>query len=456
MRSRLYISICLLFIVIPFTASAQEYTLDDLFRISLERSETIKISEEDLALARINKKKSLAVFLPTMSLFADHTRYTESKNSPFGLLQPDYTNQWGFRIEQTFSLVGRELTAYKMAKDKINKGRYSLQSAKEVRLLEVANAYYNVMKSRKAHEIASANVERLIKHRNASRTRVEVGDATKTALLRAEAELAGARSEMIRSENTILLTKSVLANTVGIDHKLDVKEPVISSHDNNLSVINEISGNCTKDVLACLQDSAGNNRAEIISLNIDLDVAEKEIKYRKGSYWPELTLEGVYFREKNEPARSFELDERIYGVVRFDFPFFEGGLRRAEVAESKAKLRQAEHILADSSNSINVEVEEAYLNLKTISSIIVQLEAEVTYATENFRSVEKQFQHGLADSIDVIDANTLLVTAERELANAQYDYQYAIINLKRSAGVLLKSIETTQSAGISKINKEAR
>jgi len=79
-----------------------------------------------------------------------------------------------------------------------------------------------------------------------------------------------------------------------------------------------------------------------------------------------------------------------------------------------------------------------------VASIINHLQAEVTFATDNFNSVEKQFQHGLADSIDIIDANTTLVTAERELANAQYNYQFAIIKLQRAVGVLLESIETDQ------------
>jgi outer membrane protein len=246
---------------------------------------------------------------------------------------------------------------------------------------------------------------------------------------------------LIRAENSLLLAKTVLANRIGVDHSLNVKEPAPSTY-NSLIVMNDIAGECTDDILSCLQQSARTNRAEIMSLNIDLAVAEKEIKYRKGSYWPDLTLEGVYFRETNEPSRTFELDESIYGAIKLNFPFFEGGLRRAEVAESRAQLRQTEYVLEQSSNAVNVEVEEAYLNMKSVSSIIFHLEAEVTYAADNYRSVEKQFQHGLADSIDVIDANTLLVTAERELANAQYDYQFSIIQLKRAVGVLLASIKT--------------
>ena len=444
MKIKSSLIICLLWVMLPVIAYGQEYTLNELFVLSLEKSETIKISEEDLAIANLNRKKALSALMPTFSAFANHTNYTEEKSSPFGLVQPDYTNQWGLKVEQTFSLSGRELTAYTIAKDHIEKGRYSLQSVKGKRLLAVAGSYFNLMKSKKGRDIAFANVERLEKHRNASRTRVEVGDATKTALLRAEAELAGARSELIRAENSILLLKSVLASRVGIEGDIRVKEPQLPVDVNRQAVINELTEHCEKEALACLKDRARDERAEIRSLNIDLSVAEKEVKYNRGSYWPKLTVEGVYFREENEPARSFELNESMYGALKFDFPFFEGGLRRAEVAEARAKLRQAEHLVEDSTRLINIEIEEAYLNLTTVSSIIVYLKAEVTHATDNYNSVAKQFDHGLADSIDVIDANTLLVTAERELANAQYDYQYAIINLKRAIGVLLESIEADQ------------
>ncbi len=442
MKMSLSIIVCILLISVPLIALGQEYSLDELFMLSLERSETIKISEEDLSIAELNRKKAVSVFIPTFSAFANHTNYSEEKSSPFGLLQPDYTNQWGVSIEKTFSFSGRELTAYSIAKDNINKGRYSLQAAKERRLLDVAGSYFNLMKSKKAGEIASVNVKRLEKHRNASRTRVEVGDATKTALLRAEAELAGARSELIRADNSMILSRSLLASLAGIEGNIQVKDPQFRDDDNGTSVISNITGNCAKHVLECLKDIARDKRAEIRSMNIDLSVAEKEVKYNRGSYWPNLTLEGVYMREENEPARSFELDERIYGAVKIDFPFYEGGLRMAEVAEAKAKLRQAEYVVKDATRLIDIEIEEAYLNVISVSSIIDQLKAEVTYATDNFNSVEKQFQYGLADSIDVIDANTLLVTAERELANAQYDYQHAIIKMKHAAGVLLESLGT--------------
>ena len=139
-------------------------------------------------------------------------------------------------------------------------------------------------------------------------------------------------------------------------------------------------------------------------------------------------------------STSFRPDESIYGAMKIKFPFFEGGLRTAEVRQAKARLRQAEHNLADIRHSVGVEVEDSYLNLLTVSAVIDRLQAELKYARDNFNAVTKRFQYGLSNSTDVMDANTLLVTAERKLAVAGYDYLLAILKLRRATGTLLKSI----------------
>jgi outer membrane protein len=150
----------------------------------------------------------------------------------------------------------------------------------------------------------------------------------------------------------------------------------------------------------------------------------------------------VYLRREEHPSSSFVIDENIYGGLRLNFPFFEGGLRRAEVRQARARLKQIEYELSDLKDSIKIEVENAYLDLLTLSGTLEKLEAEREYAEENYKSVSRQFEYGLADSMDVMDANTLFVTAERKLVSARYDYQMAILKLRRATGTLLKKLST--------------
>ncbi|HDH51152.1 MAG TPA: TolC family protein, partial [Nitrospirae bacterium] len=391
-------------------------------------------AEEELYISKVGKQKAAATLLPTLSAFGDHTRYSEEKNRTGFTLQPKYTNQWGLRLDQSFSLSGREMTGYRISRDRIVKSDFDLSAVKGEYLLSIASAYYDALKSKKTLEIAAANVKRLTKHRDAAGIRLEVGKATRTDLLRAKAELAGAQSELIKAENNLRLAKAILARTAGITGDYDIRE------DSRPVDLDSLSAGCELSAVECLKERTFAERAEIKALTMQKNIAEDEVRYAKGLYWPTLSVEGVYLREENEPSATFSLDERIYGVLKLDFPFFEGGLRRAEVREAKAKLRQAQYSLQDLKDSIAVEVENYYLDLITQSGIIAMLKAEVEYSRDNYNAVSKQFKYGLADSIDVMDANTLLVTAEKELANEEYNYYLAFLKLKRATGTLLETV----------------
>lgn len=444
MRKIASIVFLILAVYLPPALSAEEYSLDDLYRLALERSETVKIAEEDLYISERSKDKAMSALLPTLSAFGNHTRYSEEKLGGTFLLQPEQTNEWGLRLDQSFSLSGRELTAFRISKEGISRGTADLHAIKEQYLLSVAEQYYDLLRARKGADIAKANVERLTKHRDASRKRLEVGEVTKTAVLRAEAELAAAQSDLIRADNILSLAKINLAMTAGITGTYDVKEPLPGTEsqfpeggDVRFDFLPEA---CRQDVPQCLEDTAMKERAEITALSIEKKIAEDEVTFAKGSYWPNISVEGVYLRQENDPESTFGLNERIYGTLKLNFPFFEGGLRVAEVEEARARLRQAELRLAELKRAVSVEVQNSYLSTLTESSVVVNRQKETAYASDNYRLVSKQFQYGLADSIDVIDANTLLVTSERELSSAEYAFQLALLRVKRAAGIFLKEI----------------
>lgn len=411
---------------------AEVYSLEDLYGIALEQAEKIKISEEDLYIAERGRDKALSGLLPRLSAFWDYTKYSEDKTSILGermiTIQPDYSASWGLSLDQSMSLGGRELRAFKISKENIERSGYELYAVKEGYLFSVASSYYDVLRSKKALEIARANVERLKKHRDAAATRLKVGEVTKTDLLRAEAELSGAQSEQVRAENNYSLTKAVLARVVGLSGDYDIKEPAVKGEPEE------------EYVLPFLKEKAFLERAELKSASLQEKIAEDQVKYAQGAYWPTLSVKGNYSRREEDPSSPFFLGESIYGVLNVTFPFFEGGLRRAEVREAKARLRQSELVHDDFRKTITVEVENAYLEFQTQKGVLKSLEDEVTFARDNHNSISRQYEFGLANSIDVIDANTLLLTAERQLSDARYNYKLSILRLDRATGTLLKSV----------------
>ncbi len=422
--------------VSPTGAFAAQYTLADFYRMALKHAERIRISEENLVIAETGKEKAMSLLYPRLSGFSTYTRWNEEKygaGSRIGpyttsgsLIQPRETGTWGIRMEESLSLSGKELTALAISRENIRKSAYDLDAAREEYLLNVAQAYYGVLKAGKNLEIADANVERLSTYRDAAEKRLKVGEVTKTVLLRAEAELSGARSDRMAVMNGLALAKAQLKRIVAIQEDFEIRD----------------TGEADMEIrsLDDFQETALSERADLKALEIQKKVAEDQVRFAKGAYWPNLSLTGGYIRTEQSPETTSLNREGIYATAALNFPFFEGGLRVAEVKEAMARERQSRLLHEDLKKTIAVEVQSAYLDLVTQKSILKFLVDQRAFARDNYIAVNRQFEFGLAQSIDVIDANTLLVSAEQKVAEAGYSYRMSILRVKKAIGVLLREI----------------
>lgn len=420
---------------------ATEYTLDDLYKIALERSEKIKISAEDLVIAEKTKDKAISLLLPRLSAGSSYTRFSDSKvadNKSYS--QPLDRTGFELRLDQSASLGGKEFVVFRIAKEGIKKSKEELYSFKESYMLNVTAAYYDALRADKLSQIAKANVDRVKKYRDAAAIRLKVGEITKTVLLRAEAELSGAQSEQIRTENNYRLAKAILSRIVGLEENYQLKEGAqeLDSFSGKLDEF-AVEG-CQTMTLNCLKEKAISERADLKALQIQKKITEDQVNFSKGSYWPTLAVEGVYTKREEIRETGGLVKDSAYGGLRLSFPFFEGGLRVAEVQEADAKKRQADYAYADLKKTIDVDVETAYLEHVTQRGLLISLRDQYSFAKENYNSVSKQFDYGLASSLDVLDANTALLESERQLANVNYLYQFSSLRLKRAIGILLNTI----------------
>lgn len=440
--------ICMVLILAVGTARAADpsstgpiYSLSELYQIALDNAEQIQISKQELEIARQQWRQSLARLIPDLSTFGSHTRYSEEKSAGGQLLQPEWSSNWGVRLEQSLTLNGREFVALRLSGKAIQKQKTDLDATIEGYLFEVASAYYDVLRLMKGLDIAVANVKRLEKHREAVSARLAVEAVTKTDMYRAEAELSQAQSDRVRMENDLRLAKAVLARLAGLPEIYRIRDP---GPESDFS----FSGDP-----AALKQIALENRAEIKSLKTQRELLTDRIRIARGDFWPTLTASGSYQQHEQSSDLEGTTDEDSLSVrLEFNFPLFEGGGRLANVRENLAARRQVELSLADQSKTIQVEVEQAYLELMTHQSVIRSQTDQLRFARENYKSVTLQFRYGISNSVDVMDANTLLVSSQRQLAESQYNYQLSRIQMKRAIGVFLSQLrqrgleETKQAA----------
>ncbi|HMK43325.1 MAG TPA: TolC family protein [Dissulfurispiraceae bacterium] len=435
-------------IVIAYSFAAaeppREYTLDDAYRLALAQAERIRIVEQDVAIADRGRDKALSALLPRLTAFYGYTRFSDQQTGGGFVIQPDSAQNWGGRADYSLSLGGKEFFALKSASLAADRSKFTYDAFREAYLLGTAAAYYDVLQAKRQTEIARASIERLTKYRDAAKTRLRIGEVTKTAVLRAEAELSGAQSDLIRLDNLEKYAKAFLARTISIEGDFTVQDAA----DIDEESAGRIVLGCAPLTLQCAAERAYVERAEVKAAELLIGSAQSQVSAARAAFFPSLGLSGVYSRSNQSPSSILAVKESIYGALTLTFPLFEGGLRVAEAREASSKLRQAELTFSDTKRDIALDVEQSYLQLMTARGVLHSLADQVSFARDNYTAVSRQFDYGLATSLDVLDANNLLVSAERQYATAKYAYHISLLRMQRSAGLFLKSIPASASGKV--------
>ncbi|MDA8135982.1 MAG: TolC family protein [Desulfobacteraceae bacterium] len=400
-----------------------DYSLHDLIKLANTHSETIKIAEDDVDIARQEEKRALSVLIPRATTYGSITEYKEET-----LNSPD-SQTVGIKLTQSFTLNGKELIALDVTRRSIESKEFSLESIRSQYILQVAQAYYNILSARKFFEIAQSDVERLTTHRNAVKEKLSVGNVTKTDLFRAEAELSKALTEQKKAENAILQSKAALHNLVEIDPDFDLQKQDIAEIENYQCNLEELLAYALK------------NRTEIKEAKKNLEIAEKTVKFKKSDYWPTVELEGGYKEtdiQYDTALTAMKYDtEETYVTGSLVFTLYDGGLRRATIRQALLDQKKAEKALILQEKKISLDSKTSFLDYETAKSTLDNLQDELKYAEETFSAVQMQYNYGMADSIDIMDANTLLVSAQRRISDARYKYYLSVLRIMYTKGDLL-------------------
>lgn len=426
------ISICLftqtmLLICLVLPVQGQTlYTLKDLCRIANENAETIKIAGEDVYIAEQEKQRALSVLMPRATLYGRYLNYRNDQAS-----FPD-TNTLGGMLSQSFTLNGRELIAYDVSKKGIEKASFTKESVRSDYIFQVAQAYVQTISLKRLVEVAQSDVERLKAHRDSVNEKLSVGNVTKTALYRAEAELSRSKTDLIVAENDVNGSKANIVRLAGIGDDFEVSEDSVGKIEEFTSTPEAIEAKALE------------RRYEIKAAKKGVEIARKTVSYERGDYWPSVSLEGGYndydIRYDTSSGRAERETGSAYVQAELQFTLFDGGLRSAQVRQALARERQALETLADQEKQIKLEATDAYLQYITAKNTWINLQDEVKSAKENYTAVQMQFKYGMANSIDIMDANTLLVEAERRRLNAEYAYYLAILKIIYTQGDILEQL----------------
>jgi outer membrane protein len=425
--------ILLVILIIPVTLKAAEadrqrafikqYSLGELYRLGLERSEEIQMARNQLFVAEKDVDRAFSVLVPQLSGFGEYIRYNES-----GAIQPESGHSYGVKLQQQFTVNGRELIVFQAAKDTVVQRQFDADTVMESFLYTVAQGYFDIVNKHNRLDIQQENVNRLEAHRDAVLKKMALEEAPKTDLLRTEAELSGARSDLIQAENALTLARSTLSRLLELPGPFEVIAPDMTD---------------TKMIPDPLDDLVGAaliHRSEIKSLETAEKLAQAQVDITRSDYWPKLSLEAGYKIQGADPS-YYAVDDTLYGAASLNMTLFDWGLRGATLSQEKARQRNVQLQLDALSKQVALEVEKAYLTMLTAQSAIRSFKDKLKFSNASYEAVSLQFRLGQADILDIMDANNVLKNAEQELSEALYYFSLSRVGLKRAQGIFLQEVK---------------
>jgi len=115
-------------------------------------------------------------------------------------------------------------------------------------------------------------------------------------------------------------------------------------------------------------------------------------------------------------------------------PIFAGGRATADVLQAEATLKQSRQQLENLRAQIDYEIRTALLDLNAAADQVQVARSSLDLANETLTQARDRFTAGVADNLEVIQAQEALATANENYIASLYAHNVAKISLARAIG----------------------
>jgi outer membrane protein len=383
-------------------------TLEHAYNITARSDQTIRIARQEVRKAELLPWSALTRMGPILGGGFEYDRRGTSLRDPG-------TSTGTFSLEQPL-LDFSVFPAHKRGKLAAESSRLARNFTVRETLFGVTSAYFEVLKSERQVAVNRQSLVLAGEQEALAQKRADVGEVTRTDVLRATFSKEAARRLLITSENTLEFRRNTLRNILNMRPETPFR------------VVEPLPYHCTIPDFASLLNKAYARREDLRQSTLLIQQAELRRQEFHAQYAPSIVARGV----SRSAPRS--LAETWGASVAVQVPFFTGGQREIELVNAQAEIEKASLQRELLLEKIEAEVKQACLNLETIEGSLAAVRAQVAAAEQGYKDLQNQYAAGTARSVDVLLGLQDLSTARLDLTSLSLDYQVALRALDRVSG----------------------
>ncbi|WP_312336735.1 TolC family protein [Anaerospora hongkongensis] len=403
-------------------AAPVELTLDEAVNLALQNNSAIKISQSEREEASWAVNEAKTAKKPTIN-YNFTGSYTDSDVTKATGNKENYDN----KIALTLPLYtgGKAEGSIESAKLGLKSADHGIEKAKQQIKLDATTGYFSILQSANLVKVAQESVDGLAAHLKNVQAQYAVGTVAKSDVLRSEVELADAEQKLISARNTLELAIASLNNVIGLplDSQINPKQAALTYVAYNVTLDGSINYALT-------------NRPEIAQADAGVAVAKQQIKIASANKKPTIALNG--YTDWNDTDMPGTDNDNWGASITASYKLFDSGLAKSKIKQADAGLSKSEEQARQSRDSVQLEVRQAYLNMKEAEKRIETSKVAVEKAEEDFKIAQVRYSAGVGTNLDVIDAQLALTQAKTNHIQALYDYNTSKAKLDKAMGIPVK------------------
>lgn len=286
----------------------------------------------------------------------------------------------------------------------------------------VAEAYLNALLADRFVDLAERARATTARHVQKAQDFFDSGMIIESDLLQAKVQLSKMDQTLIRARNQAALARAGLNRAMGVEQ------------DRSFALV-ETPASPDSFVLSyeAALDQAMRTRRDMAAVEYRVAAARAGIGRARGAYWPQL---GVSARYSWNDRQVFGDHGRSYTLAgSAQWQIWDWGQTHARVLQSRSDYEAARAAERAYRQQVEFEVRSAWQGVEEARASLAAGTDAVRAAERAMSILEDRFGQGLAKTTDLLDAETEAADARVREAEARYDEQKAIRNLRFAVGL---------------------
>ena len=410
------------------TAQTLQLTVADVIHRALEYNLGVLLSEQEVSHAGGTRWVTLSQLLPNVSAYVTESRQRINLEA-FGFSPANFGlsnvvgpfNTFDARVTLSQSLLDRRATNETRAENhNVEAARHSYRSARDLVVLAAANAYLQMLAADARTQSARAQLQTSDTLFQQAQDLKQNGIVAGIDVLRAEVRLNGDRQRVTVFQNDFEKARLQLARLIG----LPVGQPFAVSAQLPNVPVPDLS---IEQALA----QAYRDRPDYLAAQERVRAAEASRAAAFSEQLPSVQVNANYGALGLTAADSVATYTLAGSVI---IPIFQGGRSQGRLAEADADLRQRRAEAEDMRAQIYYDVRSAFFDLQATGEQLQVATRSRDLASQELTQARDRFAAGVANNLEVVQAQQSVTTADEQYIDALLGYDVAKAVLARSLG----------------------